>query len=77
VAVGDLMQLDSFAKAVAGVEAVFIMNGVLEGNAFRRLIETINASGNPRIVFLKLFSRQTLIRRSAVCTRCHQRIWSP
>jgi uncharacterized protein YbjT (DUF2867 family) len=52
VAVGDLTQPDTFAKAVAGVEGVFIMNGVLEGNAFRRLIETIKTSGNPRVVFL-------------------------
>jgi (4-alkanoyl-5-oxo-2,5-dihydrofuran-3-yl)methyl phosphate reductase len=52
VAVGDLMQSDTFAKAVLGVEAVFMMNGVLEGNAFRRAIEAIKASRNPRVVFL-------------------------
>jgi uncharacterized protein YbjT (DUF2867 family) len=52
VAVGDLMESDTFAKAVVGVEAVFMMNGVLEGNAFRRAIEAIKASGNPRVVFL-------------------------
>jgi uncharacterized protein YbjT (DUF2867 family) len=37
VAVGDLMQTDTFAKAVAGVEGVFLMNGALEGDAFRQL----------------------------------------
>src|ERR1700733_2746930 len=52
VAVGDLMQSDTFAKAVVGVDAVFMMNGVLEGNAFRRAIEAIRASGHPRVVFL-------------------------
>jgi len=52
VAVGDLMQPDSIAQAVAGVEAVFIMNGVLDGHAFRQMIETVKASGNPRVVFL-------------------------
>jgi len=52
VAVGDLMQPDSIAKAVAGVEAVFIMNGVLDGTAFRQMLATIKASGNPRVVFL-------------------------
>ena len=52
VAVGDLMQTDTFAKAVAGVEGVFLMNGALEGDAFRRLINVTKASGNPRVVFL-------------------------
>jgi uncharacterized protein YbjT (DUF2867 family) len=52
VAVGDLMQSDTLAKAVAGVDAVFLMNGVLEGNAFRQAIEAIKAAGNPRVVFL-------------------------
>jgi uncharacterized protein YbjT (DUF2867 family) len=52
VAVGDLTQTDTFAKAVAGVEGVFLMNGVLEGNAFRRLIDGTKASGSPRVVFL-------------------------
>jgi uncharacterized protein YbjT (DUF2867 family) len=52
VAVGDLMRSDTLAKAVAGADAVFMMNGVLEGNAFRRAIEAIRASGSPRVVFL-------------------------
>jgi uncharacterized protein YbjT (DUF2867 family) len=52
VAVGDLMQSETVANAVADVEGVFLMNGVLEGNAFRRVIDTIKTSGNPRIVFL-------------------------
>jgi len=52
VVVGDLMETDTFAKAVAGVEGVFLMNGPLEGEAFRRLIDATKASGNPRVVFL-------------------------
>ena len=56
VAVGALMQTDTFAKAVAGVEGVFLMNGVLEGEAFRRLINVMKASGSPRVVFLVTLS---------------------
>jgi uncharacterized protein YbjT (DUF2867 family) len=52
VAVGDLLQTDTFARAVAGVDGVFLMNGVLDSDAFRRLIEVTKASGNPRPVFL-------------------------
>jgi uncharacterized protein YbjT (DUF2867 family) len=52
IAVGDLTQTDTFALAVAGVEGVFLMNGVLEGDAFRRVIEATKAAGNPRVVFL-------------------------
>jgi uncharacterized protein YbjT (DUF2867 family) len=52
VAIGDLVQSETFAKALTGVEAVFIMNGVLDPNAFRRVIETTGASGSPRVVFL-------------------------
>ena len=52
VAIGDLMQPDSFAKAVVGVEGIFLMYGVLDPSAFRRLIEVTKASGNPRVVFL-------------------------
>ncbi|HEX4022364.1 MAG TPA: NAD(P)H-binding protein [Acidobacteriaceae bacterium] len=52
VAVGDLMQSDTFAKTLDGVEAVFLMNGVLDGNAFRHAIEAMKAAGGPRVVFL-------------------------
>lgn len=52
VAVGDLMESETLAKALEGVEAVFLMNGVLEGNAFRRVIEAMKAAGSPRVVFL-------------------------
>jgi (4-alkanoyl-5-oxo-2,5-dihydrofuran-3-yl)methyl phosphate reductase len=52
VAVGDLMQPDTLAKALVGVEAVFLMNGVLDGSAFREAIEAMKAAGGPRVVFL-------------------------
>ena len=52
VAEGDLTQADTLARALAGVEAVFLMNGVLDGNAFRQAIEAIKAAGRPRVVFL-------------------------
>jgi uncharacterized protein YbjT (DUF2867 family) len=60
VAVGDLLQTDTFARAVAGVDGVFLMNGVLDGDAFRRLIDVTRASGNPRVVFLStLFAAES------------------
>jgi uncharacterized protein YbjT (DUF2867 family) len=52
VAIGDFTQPETFAKAVAGVEGVFIMNGVLDGGLFRRIIAAAKAEGNPRMVFL-------------------------
>jgi (4-alkanoyl-5-oxo-2,5-dihydrofuran-3-yl)methyl phosphate reductase len=52
VAVGDLTQAETVAKALVGVEAVFLMNGVLDGGAFRQAIEAMKASGRPRVVFL-------------------------
>jgi uncharacterized protein YbjT (DUF2867 family) len=52
VAIGDFTDAESFAKAVAGVEGVFIMNGILDGVVFRGLIAAALAAGNPRIVFL-------------------------
>jgi len=52
VAVGDFTEIDTFAKAVEGVDAVFLMNGPLDGDVFRRLVDTVKASGNPRVVFL-------------------------
>jgi uncharacterized protein YbjT (DUF2867 family) len=52
VAVGDLLQPDTVAKALVGVETVFLMNGVLDGNAFRQVIAAIQTAGSPRVVFL-------------------------
>jgi uncharacterized protein YbjT (DUF2867 family) len=52
VAIGDLTAPESFAKAVAGVEGVFLMNGPLDGGIFRQLVAAAKAEGNPRVVFL-------------------------
>jgi uncharacterized protein YbjT (DUF2867 family) len=52
VAIGDFTHPETFAQAVSGVEAVFIMNGALDGGVFRQLISAAKAQSNPRIVFL-------------------------
>jgi len=52
VAIGDMTSPESFAKAVSGVEGVFLMNGPLDGGIFRQLIAAAKAQGNPRVVFL-------------------------
>ena len=52
VAIGDMTSPETFAKAVAGVEGVFIMNGPLDGALFRQLIAAAKAQGSPRLVFL-------------------------
>jgi uncharacterized protein YbjT (DUF2867 family) len=52
VAIGDFTAPETFARAVAGVEGVFIMNGPLDGGLFRQLIAATTAQGSPRVVFL-------------------------
>jgi uncharacterized protein YbjT (DUF2867 family) len=52
VAIGDFTSPETFAKALSGVEGVFIMNGPLDGGIFRQLIAAAKAEGNPRVVFL-------------------------
>jgi uncharacterized protein YbjT (DUF2867 family) len=52
IAIGDFTSPETFAKAVAGVEGLFIMNGPLDGGIFRQLIAATKAQGNPRVVFL-------------------------
>jgi uncharacterized protein YbjT (DUF2867 family) len=52
VAVGDFASPETFAKAVSGVDGVFIMNGPLDGGLFRQLIAATKAQGSPRVVFL-------------------------
>jgi len=52
VALGDLNSPETFAKAVAGVEGVFLMNGPLDGGIFRQLIAAAKDQGSPRVVFL-------------------------
>jgi len=52
VALGDMTQPDTFAAAAQGAEAIFLMNGALDGRAFRQLLEVAKAGRNPRVVFL-------------------------
>lgn len=60
VAIGDFGKPETFARAAAGVEGVFLMDGgpgglTLEGSggeAFRKLLDSAAQVGKPRIVFL-------------------------
>jgi uncharacterized protein YbjT (DUF2867 family) len=52
VAIGDLTEPESFEEATAGVEGVFLMNGVLDGQLFRRLLTGAKKQGVTRVVFL-------------------------
>jgi uncharacterized protein YbjT (DUF2867 family) len=52
VAIGDFTAPETFARAVSGVEGVFLMNGPLDGGIFRQLIAATKAQGSPRVVFL-------------------------
>lgn len=49
---GDFTQPDTFAQAVSGVQAIFMMNGALDGKLFRELVGIAQAKGSPRVVFL-------------------------
>jgi uncharacterized protein YbjT (DUF2867 family) len=51
IAVGEFAAPERFARAVAGADGVFLMNGS-EGEPFARLIAAAHAQGKPRIVFL-------------------------
>ncbi len=52
VAIGDFGKPDTFARAVAGVEGIFLMNGGPEREPFRQLLAAAKAQDSPRIVFL-------------------------
>jgi uncharacterized protein YbjT (DUF2867 family) len=52
VAIGDFEKPDTFARAIAGVEGGFLMNGGPDREPFRQLIAAARAQGEPRIVFL-------------------------
>jgi len=52
VAIGDFGKPETFARAVAGAEGVFLMNGGLDAELFRQLVSAAKARGNPRIAFL-------------------------
>ncbi len=52
VSAGDFNQTDRFAQASEGAEAIFMMNGALDGELFRQLMGIAKSHGAPRIVFL-------------------------
>jgi uncharacterized protein YbjT (DUF2867 family) len=52
VALGDFTQPETFASAVAGAEAVFLMNGGLDDGLFGRLVGIAKEQSVRRLVFL-------------------------
>ncbi len=52
VAIGDFGSPESFARAIEGVEGVFLMNGGPAGSPFQGLLDALKANGQPRVVFL-------------------------
>jgi len=63
VALGDFTHPETFAEAVEGVEALFMMNGALDGGVFRELMGIAKAKGTPRVVFLSsLFAEEPELR---------------
>ena len=52
VATGDFQNPETFGRAVAGSDTVFLMTQSPDQEAFRRLVRAAKAAGNPRIVFL-------------------------
>jgi uncharacterized protein YbjT (DUF2867 family) len=52
VAIGDFQSPETFGRAVAGAEAVFLMSQSPDQEGFRRLVNAAKAAGNPLIVFL-------------------------
>lgn len=52
VAAGDFTQPETFARAASRVEGIFMMNGALDGELFKKLIASAKSNGEPRIVFL-------------------------
>lgn len=52
VAAGDFTQPETFARAASGVEGIFMMNGALDRELFKRLIAAAKSNGEPRVVFL-------------------------
>jgi uncharacterized protein YbjT (DUF2867 family) len=52
LALGDFTQPETFAQAARGTEAVFLMNGALDGGVFRGLVATAKEADVRRVVFL-------------------------
>lgn len=51
VAVGDFEDPESFGRAVAGAEAVYLVNGRVYAQPFRALVAAAQNASRPRIVF--------------------------
>lgn len=51
VAVGDFENPESFGRAVAGAEAVYLINGRIYAQSFHALVAAAQNAGRPRIVF--------------------------
>jgi (4-alkanoyl-5-oxo-2,5-dihydrofuran-3-yl)methyl phosphate reductase len=52
IALGDLTQPETFAAAVSGAEAAFLMNGALDDGVFRQLVDIAREQRVSRLVFL-------------------------
>ena len=52
VAIGDFGTPDTFASALAGVDAVFLMTSVQDPDSFARLVDAAKDIGVPRVVFM-------------------------
>ncbi len=69
VALGDFTSPETFAKAVTGVEGVFIMNGPLDGGIFRQLIDATRLRAAQESYFSRHSLQDRPSLRSASCTR--------
>lgn len=49
---GDFAEPAAFVAALQGVSALFLMNGATDPTVFRNLVQAVQRSGKPRIVFL-------------------------
>lgn len=52
VALGDFTHPQTFAAAAAGTQAIFMMNGAIDGGLFRTLMSIAKEQGVRRVVFL-------------------------
>jgi uncharacterized protein YbjT (DUF2867 family) len=59
IALGDFQRPDTFVRALAGVEAVFLMHESQDPGAIRGLVAAAKVAGDPRIVFLSSLSANT------------------
>jgi (4-alkanoyl-5-oxo-2,5-dihydrofuran-3-yl)methyl phosphate reductase len=70
IATGDFTEPETFASAIAGARAAFLMNGGLDDGVFRRLVAIAAEQGVSRVVFL---SSQTAADPSSLIGELHRR----